>query len=79
MQYTWLLSGLGFTATTLSGLFAGKWIKSEMARKKAALYLMAAGLVALSLGLIWGIWHPIIKKIWTSIGGFVILYTSITA
>lgn len=66
LQYTWLLSGLGFTATTLSGLFAGEWIKSEMPRKKVAIYLVAAGLLALSLGLIWGIWHPIVKKIWTS-------------
>ncbi|MEX2512132.1 MAG: DUF5009 domain-containing protein [Cyclobacteriaceae bacterium] len=66
LQYTWLLSGLGFTATTLSGLFAGEWIKSGLPRQKVALYLVAAGLVALSLGLIWGIWHPIVKKIWTS-------------
>ncbi|MDN3689909.1 acyltransferase family protein [Cyclobacterium jeungdonense] len=66
LQYTWLLSGLGFTATTLSGLFAGEWIKSDMPRKKVVLYLVAAGLIALSLGLIWGIWHPIVKKIWSS-------------
>lgn len=66
LQYTWLLSGLGFTATTLSGLFAGEWIKSEMPRKKVAFYLVAAGLIALSLGLIWGIWHPIVKKVWSS-------------
>ncbi len=66
LQYTWLLSGLGFTATTLSGLFAGEWIKSEMPRKKVALYLVAAGLIALCLGLIWGIWHPIVKKVWSS-------------
>ncbi|WP_162339421.1 acyltransferase family protein [Cyclobacterium salsum] len=66
LQYTWLLSGLGFTATTLSGLFAGEWIKSEMPRKKVALYLVAAGLIALCLGLVWGIWHPIVKKVWSS-------------
>ncbi|SEI93029.1 Predicted acyltransferase [Cyclobacterium xiamenense] len=66
LQYTWLLSGLGFAATTLSGLFAGEWIKSEMPREKVARYLFVAGLIALSLGLLWGIWHPIVKKIWTS-------------
>ena len=66
LQYTWLLSGLGFAATTLSGLFAGEWIKSEMPREKVARYLFVAGLIALSLGLIWGIWHPVVKKIWTS-------------
>jgi predicted acyltransferase len=66
LQYTWLLTGLGFTATTLSGIFAGEVIKSNLPRKKVALYLFIAGIVALALGLIWGIWHPIIKKIWTS-------------
>ncbi|SHN35145.1 Predicted acyltransferase [Cyclobacterium lianum] len=66
LQYTWLLSGLGFTATTLSGLFAGEWIKSDMPRQKVAVYLVVAGLISLGIGLIWGIWHPIVKKIWTS-------------
>jgi predicted acyltransferase len=66
LQYTWLLSGLGFIATTLSGIFAGELIKSNLPRKKVALYLLLAGIAALALGLIWGIWHPIVKKIWTS-------------
>lgn len=65
-QYTWLLTGFGFTATTLSGVFAGILIKSTRSRKKIALNLLIYGLVALILGLIWGIWHPIVKKIWTS-------------
>jgi predicted acyltransferase len=65
-QYTWLLSGFGFTATTLSGVFAGLLIKSDHSREKVALLLLIYGVVALSLGLIWGIWHPIVKKIWTS-------------
>ncbi|THH35594.1 acyltransferase family protein [Neolewinella litorea] len=66
LQYTWLLSGLGFAATTLSGLFAGELIKSDLPRNKVALYLAAGGAAALAVGLIWGIWHPIVKKIWTS-------------
>ena len=66
LQYTWLLSGLGFTATTLSGVFAGELIKSKLPRNKVALYLFIAGIVGLALGLIWGIWHPIVKKIWSS-------------
>jgi predicted acyltransferase len=66
LQYTWLLTGLGFTATTLSGIFAGELIKSNLPRNKVALYLFLVGIVSLALGLIWGIWHPIIKKIWTS-------------
>lgn len=66
LQYTWLLSGLGFTATTLSGLFAGELIKSDRSRKQVALLLLLIGLSSFAVGLIWGIWHPIVKKIWSS-------------
>ena len=65
-QYTWILSGFGFTATVLSGLFAGEIIRSNMKREKVALYLLFYGLAGIALGLIWGIWHPIVKKLWTS-------------
>lgn len=66
LQYTWLLSGLGFTATTLSGLFAGELIKSATPPKKITLYLVLAGVISLAAGLLWGTWHPIVKKLWTS-------------
>lgn len=61
-QYTWVLTGFGFIATTLSGLFAGELIKSTLPRKKVALYLLLVGIAGLALGMIWGIWHPIVKK-----------------
>jgi predicted acyltransferase len=66
LQYTWLLTGFGFTATTISGIFAGEIIKSKLPRKKVTLYLFIAGVIGLALGLIWGVWHPIVKKLWTS-------------
>lgn len=65
-QYTWILSGFGFTATVLSGLFAGEIIRSGLRREKIAFHLLIIGLAGVALGLIWGIWHPIVKKIWTS-------------
>jgi predicted acyltransferase len=65
-QYTWLLSGFGFTATVLTGLFAGELIRSNLKREKVAWYLLLYGLAGIILGLIWGIWHPIVKKLWTS-------------
>lgn len=65
-QYTWFLSGLGFVATTMSGVFAGELIKSDLPGKKIALYLFLIGLTGLLLGMFAGIWHPIIKKLWTS-------------
>lgn len=65
-QYTWLLSGMGFTATTLSGLFAGSVIKSSRPRKKTFSLLFIFGFLSLISGLIIGQFHPIVKKIWTS-------------
>jgi predicted acyltransferase len=65
-QYTWLLSGLGFIATTLSGVFAGELIKSKLPRTKVAYYLFLCGIAGVAAGLLLGIWHPIIKKLWTS-------------
>ena len=38
-QYTWLLTGFGFIATTLSGVFAGELLRSTLPRKKVAIYL----------------------------------------
>ena len=65
-QYTWLLSGFGFIATTLSGVFAGELIKSDLPRNKVALYLFVIGVAGVVAGMLIGIWHPIIKKLWTS-------------
>lgn len=75
-QYSWLLTGLGFTATTLSGLFAGELLLSAAPRQKIAMYLALIGVAGIVLGLILGIWHPIIKKIWTS--SFVLLSSGIS-
>lgn len=66
LQYTWLLSGLGFTATTLSGLFAGELLKSSRPNAEKLKYLLLIGAAGIALGLVWGIWHPIVKKLWTS-------------
>ena len=65
-QYTWVLSGLGFFATTMSGVFAGELIKSSLPRKKVALYLFLTGTLLFVAGILLGIWHPVIKKLWTS-------------
>ena len=75
-QYSWLLTGLGFTATTLSGLFAGELLLSAAPRQKIAMYLALIGVAGIVLGLILGIWHPIIKKIWTS--SFVLLSSGVS-
>ena len=65
-QYTWLLSGLGFIATTLSGLFAGEVLRSKLPRTKVAGNLVLMGVASIILGLVLNIWQPVVKKIWDS-------------
>lgn len=65
-QYVWLLSSLGFIATTLTGLFASELIKSNKSRSKVAMYSLLLGIALLVVGLIWAYWHPIVKRLWNS-------------
>jgi predicted acyltransferase len=66
-RYTWILSSLNFVVTVLTGVFAGYIIKVKgwMPKQKVA-YLLIIGASMVAMGWIWGIWHPVIKKIWTS-------------
>ena len=34
--------------------------------KRTLTYLLAIGAAMVAIGWIWGIWHPVIKKLWTS-------------
>ena len=66
-RYTWILSSLNFVVTVLTGVFAGYIIKAKgwMPKQKVT-YLLIIGASMVAMGWIWGIWHPVIKKIWTS-------------
>lgn len=66
-RYTWILSSMNFGVTVLTGVFAGYIIKAKewMPKKKIA-YLFIIGSAMVATGWIWGLWHPVIKKIWTS-------------
>lgn len=66
-RYTWILSSMNFGVTVLTGTFAGYILKTKSwkAERKLA-YLLIIGSAMVTLGWIWGIWHPVIKKIWTS-------------
>ena len=64
--YTWVLSSITFGASVMFGVWAGKILRSEKTDKQKLLYLVYCGLGAIALGLIWNIWFPIIKHIWTS-------------
>lgn len=66
-RYTWILSSLNFGVTVLTGTFAGYILKDkEWTPKRKLNYLLAIGAAMVAIGWIWGIWHPVIKKLWTS-------------
>lgn len=74
-QYTWLLSGLGFIATTLSGLFAGEMLRSKLPREKIARNILLIGIGFIVIGLVLNLVHPSVKKLWNST--FVLLSSGI--
>ncbi|MCP3966322.1 MAG: DUF5009 domain-containing protein [Lentisphaerae bacterium] len=61
-----IVSSFAAIATGLSGIWAGKLIKSSGSQQEKALVFLISGVVLVALGQIWGIQFPIIKKLWTS-------------
>jgi predicted acyltransferase len=66
--YTWVLSGMTFTATVLLGVFSGHILRSNLSSWLKVLVLTGLGLACLGGGWAWAEWlgFPIIKHIWTS-------------
>ena len=66
-RYTWILSSLNFGVTMLTGTFAGYILKAQSWKpERKLIYLFIIGATMVAIGWIWGNWHPVIKKIWTS-------------
>jgi len=66
-RYTWILSSPNFGVTVLTGTFAGYILKEKAwtpERKLTWLVIIGASMVI--IGWTWHIWHPVIKKLWTS-------------
>lgn len=61
-----ILSTLPAISTTLFGVLTGVWLKSENDEKTKTVWMFVFGNFALVLGVIWDIWFPINKGIWTS-------------
>lgn len=61
-----LLSTLPALATTLLGMLTGMWLRSTQTPTRKACGMFVAGVVGISLGIFWGHWFPINKKLWTS-------------
>lgn len=65
-DYTWIWSSITFCCTMAMGSLAGHMIKNgNENRNRTALKLLLTGIVLIIAGEIWGIWHPIIKRIWS--------------
>jgi len=64
--YTWVLSSITFAATVMLGIFAGRLLRSEKTRSAKFIWLVALGIGCLLLGMLWSLWFPIIKHLWTS-------------
>ncbi len=67
-DYTWILSGMTFTASVLLGVFGGQLLRSRLSPWGRVVALTSIGLACLAAGWAWAEWlhFPIIKHIWTS-------------
>ena len=65
-DYTWIVSSLNFGATTMLGVFCGYILQSRVSKIKKFRNFLIFGAVLIVLALVLDIWHPIIKKLWTS-------------
>ena len=66
-----LLSTFPAIVTALAGYWAGLVIQQRGCNARTVLLLIAVGVVSTAIGLTWGLWFPISKKLWTS--SFVLL------
>src|SRR5260370_18240855 len=61
-----LLSTIPALATTLLGLLAGIWLRTQRTLVAKSVGIAAAGLSGVLLGSLWNLSFPINKKLWTS-------------
>jgi predicted acyltransferase len=62
-----LLSTVPAIASAMLGIFAGEWLrKNDVTQNKKTGYLLLGGAVLLLLGLVWSIFFPVNKNIWSS-------------
>src|SRR5690606_11951891 len=61
-----LFSTIPAIANALLGVFAGVLLKSAISQKDKIIQLAAAGIICVSIALLWDVIFPINKNIWTS-------------
>jgi len=65
-SYTWILSSITFACTVMLGVFAGYVLRSKKTKATKTELLFALSLGSILLGIVWHIFFPIIKHLWTS-------------
>lgn len=65
-ENTWFLSYPGFGASVLLGVLAGQLLMSGRSPGSKLLRLVGMGVLSLLAGLLWSLWFPVIKLMWTS-------------
>lgn len=65
-HYTWILSSLTFAVTGLCGMLAGTILKSNKSDRERLTWLFGGGIGMVAVAMLWSVWMPIIKIIWTS-------------
>jgi predicted acyltransferase len=63
---TWFLTYPAFGASVLLGVLAGHILMSGLTPVARIGRLLAAGALSLAAGLLWSLWFPVIKLMWTS-------------
>ena len=76
VNHTLFLSTITFGCTVMLGVLGGQLLRSEKKQKTKVFCLFTAGIGCLIVGLVWSIWFPIIKNLWTS--SFVLLTAGIS-
>ncbi len=61
-----ILPTLPAISSTIIGISAGRWLKSENDQAKKTVWLFVWGNVLLLIGYVWDGWFPINKNLWTS-------------
>ena len=61
-----LLSSVPAVATSLLGIFTGEWLLSDRGEGDITEGMFASGGTLVLLGLLWGVFFPINKNLWTS-------------
>jgi predicted acyltransferase len=64
--YTWIVSSLNFGATVMLGVFSGYIMQAKQQKIRKFRNFVVFGTILIILALVLDIWHPVIKKIWTS-------------